>query len=188
MATSASDRLKAMLAAQLNKKANNENQPANQATQPQVSNSEAHNNSQSVCVDNSVVLETGGKTEEKPVESNSVAVIESDQRQIVLAQTSVPTEAQVDPAKSAFFDTPLGRMMNDLETALDAKLPGMPSILRDIHLHMQKDVDCVTKLSDEEIGTIVRGLESVQGQTIVANPKTGRSTGGKKAPVVASML
>lgn len=184
MATSASDRLKALLAAKTKPKGiQHETPQTTQQIQPQISNPEKVCEGRS---QESVVREVDveDKEEHKPSESHSLAVVEhAKQTQTALAEAPVLSEEQ-----KAFFDSPIGRMMQDLEVALDSKLPSMPTILRDIHLHLQKDVDCVTILSDEQIGTIVRGLEAIQGTVIVANPKTGKSAGGKRAPITASML
>lgn len=183
MATSASDRLKALLAAKTKSKGiQHETPQTSQPTQSQISNPEkvCEGGSQESVVREMVVED---KEEHKPSESHSLAVIVEAKQAPALAEAPVLSEEQ-----KAFFDSPIGRMMQDLEVALDSKLPSMPTILRDIHLHLQKDVDCVTILSDEQIGTIVRGLESIQGTVIVANPKTGKSAGGKRAPITASML
>lgn len=190
MATSASDKLKAMLAKKLNqaKVADNENKTENKEIQSQIPAVIESNSKESkiLLVDKDPHATTAKSTELVIPGTNEVAEIPLEQK-TSLAETQVSAKTPEKKANS-FFENPVHQMMRDLEAALENKLPNMPTILRDIHLHLQKDVDCVTILEDAEIGTIVRGLESIQGQTIVTNPKTGKSTGGKRAPIVASML
>ena len=192
MATSASDRLKALLAAKTKPKGiQHETPQTSQQTQPSVSVVDkvevlpkAESTQTELDPEPSCTHVVDHRKQEESTSSGSLEIIpHAKDSQIAVAEAPVLSEEQ-----KAFFDSPIGRMMQDLEVALDSKLPSMPTILRDIHLHLQKDVDCVTILSDEQIGTIVRGLESIQGTVIVANPKTGKSAGGKRAPITASML
>lgn len=46
-----------------------------------------------------------------------------------------------------------------LETALNEKLPGIATLLRDIHSSLKKDPDVVTLLSEEECSILVQGLK-----------------------------
>lgn len=69
---------------------------------------------------------------------------------------------------------PLALEMAELETALNAEVPGFLTILQDIHIKLRKDPDVVTLLSDEEIGVIVRGLERHANVTITA-PKAAKT-------------
>lgn len=184
MAMSASDRLKQILADKLkaNKEKENESQPTTKETEiPKLLGTNDGKASEQVPSEASSNNESSTKLEEKSQVSDA-----SDSSKDLVESSSI--ELEKIETKSVFFDTPLSRMMQEFQTSLDNKLPGMASILRDIHLHLKKDPECVTQLSDEEIGTIVRGLESIQGQTIVTSPKTGKSKSGKSAPIVASML
>lgn len=191
MATSASDRLKALLAAKTKPKGiQHETPQTSQPAQSQISTSsstelqqEREGSEKLLDPEPSCTHVAIDRKQEESVNSGSLEIIPHAKQAPALAEAPVLSEEQ-----KAFFDSPIGRMMAELEESLNLKLPSMPTILRDIHLHLQKDVDCVTLLSDEQIGTIVRGLESIQGTVIVANPKTGKSSGGKRAPITASML
>ncbi len=55
----------------------------------------------------------------------------------------------------------------ELENALLEKLPGMPTLLRDIHRQLKKDPEIVTLLSEEECGILVEGLKK-QTSTAIA--------------------
>ena len=46
-----------------------------------------------------------------------------------------------------------------LEAALNAKVPNITSILRDIHTQLKKDTELVTLLTEEECSILVRGLK-----------------------------
>lgn len=54
-----------------------------------------------------------------------------------------------------------------LEHALTSQLPGIATLLRDIHSNLKKDPDLVTILSEEECNILVRGLEK-QTSTVIA--------------------
>jgi hypothetical protein len=47
----------------------------------------------------------------------------------------------------------------ELEGALLASTPNMPSLLRDIHRNLGRDPELVTMLSEEECSILVRGLK-----------------------------
>lgn len=65
-----------------------------------------------------------------------------------------------------------------LEEALIAKTPNMPTLLRDIHQTLKKDPDIVTILSEEECSVLVRGLKQ-QTKTEIATKAVKK--GGTKA-------
>ena len=63
----------------------------------------------------------------------------------------------------------------ELEAALLAIAPGIPTLLREIHTNLKKDVDLVTILSPEECNILMRGLEkqtSVEMATVVLKKKS----------------
>jgi len=53
-----------------------------------------------------------------------------------------------------------------LEEALNKQLPGMPTLLRDIHRSLKADPDIVTILTEEECCILVKGLEK-QTSTVI---------------------
>lgn len=71
--------------------------------------------------------------------------------------------------------TQLNESIADLQDKLLSAHPEMPVLLRKIHQQLKKDPECVTLLSDEQIGVIVNGL-SKQTATIIA---TSLAKGGK---------
>lgn len=84
-------------------------------------------------------------------------------------------------------DFQVGRIkerLQELELSLEQSLPGMSGILADIHKTLQSDHSIVTLLTEEEISTIVRGLESHAG-TAIPVPKKAAS---KKTPITADDL
>ena len=63
-----------------------------------------------------------------------------------------------------------------LEEALLANTPNMPTLLRDIHSSLKKDLDLVTILSEEECSILVRGLKKqtnteIATKAVKAKPK-----------------
>lgn len=64
-----------------------------------------------------------------------------------------------------------------LEEALLAGTPNMPTLLRDIHRTLKRDHDIVTLLSDEECSILVRGLKK-QTATVIAT-SAAKKSGGK---------
>ena len=61
----------------------------------------------------------------------------------------------------------LREQIAQLQNALVASNPGMPTMLRTIHTALRNDKDIVTILSPEEIGTVVAGLMK-QTNTVIA--------------------
>lgn len=59
-----------------------------------------------------------------------------------------------------------------LQEALLAKHPQMPTLLREIHRQLKDDPATVTLLSEDEIKTVVQGLEAQTG-TFIAQSMTG---------------
>ena len=72
--------------------------------------------------------------------------------------------------------TQLREKVATLQTALLSAHPQMPSLLRDIHNQLKQDPDCMTILSDEEVGVIVQGLMR-QTQTVIAENVAKKGTG-----------
>ncbi len=66
----------------------------------------------------------------------------------------------------------------ELEQALLAANPEMPTLLQKIHTKLRADPDIVTLLDEEEIGVIVNGLKSVTNTTI-AEPKAAKAKAAK---------
>ena len=65
-----------------------------------------------------------------------------------------------------------------LETALQDAVPGIATLLRDIHTSLKKDPDVVTLLSEEECGILVAGLKK---QTSTEISTAALKTGAKKS-------
>lgn len=81
-------------------------------------------------------------------------------------------------------NTILREKVGSLEQALLSQHPQMPSLLRDIHNHLREDPDCVTILSEEEIGVIVQGLMRQTNTQMTANVlKKGTGKALKKTTV-----
>lgn len=80
--------------------------------------------------------------------------------------------------------------IQELQAALDERLPGFPLLLRDIHNTLRQDPEVTTLLTDEEISVIVKGLETHAAVTIVdSKAKKASSRGGsKKVAITADML
>jgi len=64
--------------------------------------------------------------------------------------------------------------MASLQEALLSAHPRMPTLLKEIHGILQKDPACVTIMTEEEIGIIVRGLEKVTA-TVLAEAVTSKT-------------
>ena len=77
------------------------------------------------------------------------------------------------------YDKVLGRIA-DLRDALDQTLPNMPVILQEIHSSLREDPEIVTLLSEDEIATIVKGLEQYE-DTVIVERATKKTSGRKKA-------
>lgn len=75
----------------------------------------------------------------------------------------------------------LREKVSSLEAALLARHPTMPTLLRDIHSALRAQPENVTLLSEQEISTLVQGLQ-VQTNTFLATSVTKeskKSTGTK---------
>lgn len=73
--------------------------------------------------------------------------------------------------------------LEELEQALLAQHPTMPQILRDIHRTLKAQPDQVTLMSEEEINTVIRGLEKQTNSYIAASvskPKAAAKASLKK--------
>lgn len=75
----------------------------------------------------------------------------------------------------------LREQIAQLQEALIASNPGMPTMLRTIHSALLKDKDVVTILTPEEIGTVVSGLMKQTNQVIAT--AAVKSTKKKSAAV-----
>lgn len=78
-------------------------------------------------------------------------------------------------APTISFD--LQEKITSLQESILEKHPRMPTLLREIHIALRKQPENVIILSEEEIGTIVRGLE-IQTNTFLAETvsKSSKST------------
>lgn len=70
--------------------------------------------------------------------------------------------------------------INQLDEALKAAHPQMPILLREIHKTLKEDPAVVTLLAEEDIATIVRGLEK-QTNTFIAASMSKPTAAAKKA-------
>lgn len=80
------------------------------------------------------------------------------------------------PANDQAFE--VREKLAQLEEALLAGTPNMPTLLRDIHRKLKQDPDTVTLLSEEECSILVRGLKK---QTSTEIATTAIKKGTKKA-------
>lgn len=71
----------------------------------------------------------------------------------------------------------------ELEDALKAAHPLMPTLLRDIHRNLQQDPEIVTLLTSEEVSIIVRGLSAQTSTTITTSIIKGGK--GKKLNLIS---
>jgi hypothetical protein len=85
-------------------------------------------------------------------------------------------------------DHPLVMQLAELEAALTQNLPEFRTILRDIHLKLRTDPDCVTALSEDEIGAIVHGLIRHAEIEIVAPRAVKGAKKAAKVPISAGDL
>lgn len=94
-----------------------------------------------------------------------------------------------EPISGLGDDHPLKMQLAELEQALLGKLPEFRTILRDIHSKLRADPDCVTAMSEDEIGVIVSGLIHHANVEIIA-PKAVKAAkaAAKKTPISASDL
>lgn len=73
-----------------------------------------------------------------------------------------------------------------LEEALLAQHPSMPTLLQEIHANLRANPDVVTLLTEPEIGTIVNGL-SKQTQTSIATAALKSRTKSVKSLTLADL-
>lgn len=85
-------------------------------------------------------------------------------------------------------DHPLKMQLAELEQALTEKLPEFRTILRDIHAKLRQDPDCVTAMSEDEIGSIVQGLIHHANVDVIAPRAVKSAKKASKVPVSASDL
>jgi hypothetical protein len=85
-------------------------------------------------------------------------------------------------------DHPLKMQLAELEQALTEKLPEFRTILRDIHSKLRTDPDCVTAMSEEEIGILVEGLIHHANVEVIAPANVKAAKKAAKTPVSASDL
>lgn len=64
----------------------------------------------------------------------------------------------------------------ELQTALLSEAPNFPSLLREIHTTLRGDPECVTLLSDAEVGTIIASLQKFTGNFMTAKATKAPST------------
>ncbi|TFZ81675.1 hypothetical protein [Candidatus Macondimonas diazotrophica] len=73
-----------------------------------------------------------------------------------------------------------------LQQALENRLPGMQTVLKDIYDHMKKDPEVVTILEDSEIALVVEGLKRHANLEIPVSKQS--SAKAKRQPVTAADL
>ena len=73
-----------------------------------------------------------------------------------------------------------------LEEALLAKHPTKPTLQREMHKQLKEDPATVTLLAEEEIATVVRGLESQTNTFIAASMVSPKSAASKALKKVTS--
>ena len=66
--------------------------------------------------------------------------------------------------------------ISELQAAVQATLPNMPALLRDIHQNLKADPEIVTLLKPEQVAIIVSGL-SKQTQTTITTQVLSGSKG-----------
>lgn len=96
------------------------------------------------------------------------------------------TEIVSKPNPVSEVDHPIKMQLAELEQALNDKLPGFKTILRDIHTKLRQDPAIVTLLSDEEIGGILAGLKHHAQVEIIA-PKAAKAKKAAGKAMVANM-
>ena len=74
----------------------------------------------------------------------------------------------------------------NLQQALEERLPGMKTALKDIYDHMKKDPEVVTILDESEIAIVIEGLKRHANLEIPVSKQS--STKAKKQPVTAADL
>lgn len=118
---------------------------------------------------------------------------ETEEPQVGISEGELPdseTSEGVDRSSESDSkpDHPLVMQLAELEAALTENLPEFRTILRDIHSKLRSDPDCVTALSEDEIGAIVHGLIRHAEIEIVAPAKLKAVKKASKTPVSASDL
>lgn len=68
----------------------------------------------------------------------------------------------------------IAEAITDLESKLLSQHPEMPHLLRKIHQTLKANPECVTLLSEEQIGVIVNGLSRQTQTTIATSLATGK--------------
>ena len=63
--------------------------------------------------------------------------------------------------------------ISELYESVQQSLPGMPTLLRDIHANLKQDPELVTLLTPEEVSVIVSGLSKQTATTITTQVLTG---------------
>jgi hypothetical protein len=63
--------------------------------------------------------------------------------------------------------------IQELYDAVQATLPNMPTLLREIHSNLRQDPELVTLLSPEQVATIVSGLSRQTQTTITTSILSG---------------
>jgi len=63
--------------------------------------------------------------------------------------------------------------INELQIAVQATLPNMPALLRDIHQNLRNDPEIVTLLDASQISIIVSGLSKQTQTTITTQVLSG---------------
>jgi len=78
--------------------------------------------------------------------------------------------------------------LDELQAALLASHPTIPTLLRDIHRTLKAQPEQVTLLTDEELNIVVRGLEKQTNSYIAAAvTKATKSTTSRKTLSKATM-
>lgn len=179
MTMNAQERLKALLAAKTKTKVEVANVQVQQKKPEEESKVPEESNGTNA-------ISTQSNIKEKSNEQSRLQALLKVQKEEQSPKQDSGQSTQVTPSKVELDPShPLYLPMVELEEKLNKNLPGFESILRDIHLHCGKDPECVTILTDEEIGIILQGLNRVGGEVVTVSAK---STTKKKAPIVAGML
>ena len=63
--------------------------------------------------------------------------------------------------------------ISELQLAVQATLPNMPTLLRDIHSNLKQDPELVTLLTPNEVSIIVSGLSKQTQTTITTSILSG---------------
>jgi hypothetical protein len=118
--------------------------------------------------------------QESPVTSSPTGgILSPEVMEASLVSTKISTENL--PFDHMEF---LGKM-NELRDRIHTQHPQMPQLLKTIHTQLSKDPECVTLLSEEAIGVIVRGLQ-VQTKTELVTATVKKASASKTAKVKLS--